>query len=105
MASVSHYISLSERTLLTPLSVTDYFTDENIKFKVETKNYNDQILKKSYTAKLSKLSPQERVFRTNFESEIQNALSLAKKFLYKNSLMIILKNLKKEQKVIFEKNI
>jgi transcriptional regulator of aromatic amino acid metabolism len=51
--------------------VTDYFTDENIKFKVETKNYNDQILKKSYTAKLSKLSPQERVFRTNFESEIQ----------------------------------
>ena len=66
VASVSHYISLLE-------AVTDYFTDENIKFKVETKNYNDQILKKSYTAKLSKLSPQERVFRTNFESEIQNA--------------------------------
>ncbi len=73
VASVSHYISLLEANTSTPLSVTDYFTDENIKFKVETKNYNDQILKKSYTAKLSKLSPQERVFRTNFESEIQNA--------------------------------
>jgi len=73
VASVSHYISLSDANTSTPLSVTDYFTDENIKFKVETKNYNDQILKKSYTAKLSKLLSQERVFRTNFESEIQNA--------------------------------
>lgn len=66
VASVSHYISLSE-------AKENYFTDENVNVKVETKNYNDQILKKSYTAKLSKLLPQERVFRTNFESEIQNA--------------------------------
>ncbi len=66
VASVSHYISLSD-------AKENYFTDENVNVKVETKNYNDQILKKSYTAKLSKLSPQERVFRTNFESEIQNA--------------------------------
>jgi hypothetical protein len=60
VASVSHYIeisdtSTSDNTRMLSESKSDYFTDENMKFKVETKNYNDQILKKSYTAKLSKL--------------------------------------------------
>ena len=106
VASVSHYISLSEANTSTPLSVTDYFTDENIKFKVETKNYNDQILKKSYTAKLSKLSPQERVFRTNFESEIQNAPFFSKEVFVQKFLHDYFEKSEKEQKVeskIFER--
>jgi len=99
VASVSHYISLLE-------AVTDYFTDENIKFKVETKNYNDQILKKSYTAKLSKLSPQERVFRTNFESEIQNAPFFSKEVFVQKFPHDYFDKSEKEQKVeskIFER--
>lgn len=99
VASVSHYISLLE-------AVTDYFTDENIKFKVETKNYNDQILKKSYTAKLSKLSPQERVFRTNFESEIQNAPFFSKEVFVQKFPHDYFEKSEKENKVeskIFER--
>jgi hypothetical protein len=49
-----------------------------VKFKVETKNYNDQILKKSYTAKLSKLEEPKRIFRNNFENEIQDLPVLSK---------------------------
>ncbi|MEC5156820.1 alpha-2-macroglobulin family protein [Chryseobacterium sp. MP_3.2] len=67
VASVSHYINTS-----TPLSELDFFTDNNVKFKVETKNYNDQNLKKSYQVKLSKLQPKERVFRNNFENQVQD---------------------------------
>ncbi|MPL55299.1 hypothetical protein SDC9_00770 [bioreactor metagenome] len=107
VASVSHYISLSEANTSTPLSVKDYFTDENIKFKVETKNYNDQILKKSYTAKLSKLLSQERVFRTNFESEIQNASFFSKEVFVQKFPHDYFEKSEKEnrvEKVIFEKN-
>ena len=64
VASVSHYIKTDE--------VKDRFTDENISVKVETKNYNDQNLKKPYTVKLSKLEATKRVFRDNFKEEIQN---------------------------------
>lgn len=71
VASVSHYITLSE-------TKDNYFADENVKVKVETKNYNDQVLKKSYTAKLSKLEEPKRIFRTNFENEIQNLPVLSK---------------------------
>ncbi len=70
VASVSHYIKADE--------IKDTFTDENIKIKVETKNYNDQNLKKSYQVKLSKLVPEERIFRSNFESEIQDLPKLSK---------------------------
>jgi len=67
VASVSHYINAS-----TPLSELDFFTDDHVKFKVETKNYNDQNLKKSYQVKLTKLQPKERVYRSNFENQIQD---------------------------------
>ncbi|TXF78882.1 alpha-2-macroglobulin family protein [Chryseobacterium sp.] len=70
VASVSHYIKADK--------VKDTFTDENIKIKVETKNYNDQNLKKSYLVKLSKLVPEERIFRSNFEQEIQDLPKLSK---------------------------
>ncbi|WP_226064645.1 alpha-2-macroglobulin family protein [Kaistella polysaccharea] len=73
VASVSHYINAS-----TPLSDLNFFTDESVKFKVETKNYNDQNLKKSYQVKLSKLHPKERVFRTNFENQIQDLPKFSK---------------------------
>ena len=70
VASVSHYIKTDD--------IKDSFTDEQIKVKVETKNYNDQNLKKSYQVKLSKLQPKERIFRTNFENEIQDLPKLSK---------------------------
>lgn len=64
VASVSHYIQAEE--------IKDVFSDENIKLKVETKNYNEQNLKKSYQVKLSKLQAPERIFRDNFTSEVQD---------------------------------
>ncbi|MEC3875280.1 alpha-2-macroglobulin family protein [Chryseobacterium salviniae] len=64
VASVSHYIQAEE--------IKDVFSDENIKLKVETKNYNEQNLKKSYQVKLSKLQAPERIFRNNFKSEVQD---------------------------------
>ena len=70
VASVSHYIKVDD--------VKDPFADENLKIKVETKNYNDQNLKKSYQVKLSKLQPKERIFRSNFENEIQDLPQLSK---------------------------
>lgn len=70
VASVSHYIKVDD--------VKDPFANENLKIKVETKNYNDQNLKKSYQVKLSKLQPKERIFRSNFENEIQDLPQLSK---------------------------
>lgn len=70
VSSVSHYIKADD--------IKDTFTDENIKVKVETKNYNDQNLKKSYQVKLSKLIPEERIFRKNFENEIQDLPKFSK---------------------------
>lgn len=71
VSSVSHYIAVSD-------AKADYFTDENIQLKVETKNYNDQNLKKYYNAKLSKLEEPKRIFRNNFENQIQNLPILSK---------------------------
>ncbi|QDP86482.1 hypothetical protein FNJ88_13310 [Chryseobacterium sp. SNU WT5] len=70
VASVSHYIKTDD--------IKDSFTDEPIKVNVETKNYNDQNLKKPYQVKLSKLQPKERVFRSNFETEIQDLPKFSK---------------------------
>lgn len=70
VASVSHYIQ-SE-------NVDNAFAGENVKLKVETKNYNEQNLKKSYQVKLSKLDAPDRIFRDNFKSEIQNLPKFSK---------------------------
>ncbi|WP_347216279.1 alpha-2-macroglobulin family protein [Chryseobacterium sp.] len=64
VASVSHYIKADE--------IKNIFSDENAKLKVETKNYNEQALKKAYQVKLSKLAAPDRIFRDNFQSEVQN---------------------------------
>lgn len=64
VASVSHYIKADE--------IKNVFDDENVKLKVETKNYNEQNLKKPYQVKLTKLQSPERIFRNNFEEEIQD---------------------------------
>ncbi len=64
VASVSHYIQAE--------GIKNIFSGENVKLKVETKNYNEQLLKKSYQAKLSKLQSPDRIFRNNFISEVQN---------------------------------
>lgn len=64
VASVSHYIKAED--------IKNTFADENVKIKVETKNYNEQDLKKSYQVKLSKLEAPNRIFRDNFKSEIQD---------------------------------
>ncbi|AZA85320.1 hypothetical protein EG349_00170 [Chryseobacterium shandongense] len=64
VASVSHYIQAEE--------IKDVFSDQNVRLKVETKNYNEQNLKKSYQVTLSKLQAPERIFRNNFKSEVQD---------------------------------
>ncbi|PRB06137.1 hypothetical protein CQ046_02925 [Chryseobacterium sp. MYb7] len=64
VASVSHYIQAE--------NISNIFADENVNVKVETKNYNDQNLKKAYQVKLSKLTAPDRIFRDNFKSDVQN---------------------------------
>ena len=76
VASVSHYITANDAS--TGLSVTDYFSDEAIKLNVDTKNYNDQILKKSYNVKLEKLEEPKQIFRENFASVVQDLPQLSK---------------------------
>ncbi|MET3537452.1 alpha-2-macroglobulin family protein [Chryseobacterium limigenitum] len=70
VASVSHYIKAED--------IKNTFADENVKVKVETKNYNEQDLKKSYQVKLSKLEAPNRIFRDNFTSEIQDLPKFSK---------------------------
>jgi uncharacterized protein YfaS (alpha-2-macroglobulin family) len=70
VASVSHYIQADE--------IKNTFSDENVKVKVETKNYNEQALKKSYQVKLSKLESPDRIFRNNFKSEVQDLPKFSK---------------------------
>ncbi|PIF46451.1 MG2 domain-containing protein [Chryseobacterium sp. 52] len=64
VASVSHYIKADD--------IKNTFSDENVKLKVSTLNYNEQDLKKSYQVKLSKLAAPDRVFRDNFAPEVQD---------------------------------
>lgn len=70
VASVSHYIKTDE--------IKNTFVDENVKVKVETKNYNEQNLKKSYQVKLSKLESPNRIFRDNFKTEVQSLPKFSK---------------------------
>ncbi len=64
VASVSYYIKSPD--------INNTFTDEPLKVKVETKNYNDQPVQKSYHAKLSKLISPDRIIRNNFKSGVQD---------------------------------
>lgn len=100
VSSVSHYIKADV--------VGNIFTDEDLKLNVAAKNYNDQDLQKSYHVKLSKLQEPERIFRENFQQEIQNLPQFSKQefinkfphdFFDKNDEM---KNWKVE-KVAFDK--
>lgn len=70
VASVSHYIKVDD--------IKNTFAEESVKVKVETKNYNEQNLKKSYQVKLSKLEAPNRIFRSNFKHEIQNLPKFSK---------------------------
>lgn len=70
VASVSHYIKAND--------VADAFSDDNIAVKVEAKNYNDQNLKKSFQVKLSQIRPDERIYRDNFKSAVQDLPQLSK---------------------------
>ncbi|MCX8523938.1 MG2 domain-containing protein [Chryseobacterium formosus] len=70
VSSVSHYIKTD--------NLNNIFAGENVKLKVETKNYNEQNLKKSYQVKLSKLEAPQRIFRDNFKDEVQNLPKLSK---------------------------
>ncbi|WP_144281076.1 alpha-2-macroglobulin family protein [Chryseobacterium echinoideorum] len=70
VSSVSHYIKADQ--------LNNVFADENVKLKVETKNYNEQNLKKPYQVKLSKLETPNRIFRDNFKNEVQNLPKFSK---------------------------
>ncbi|QBJ85946.1 hypothetical protein DDI74_06625 [Chryseobacterium gleum] len=100
VASVSHYIQAE--------NISNTFADENVKVKVETKNYNDQNLKKPYQVKLSKLTAPDRIFRDNFKSEVQNLPKYSKEeFISKFPHDLFDKNDEiknwKTEKVLFEK--
>ena len=64
VASVSHYITANE--------IGNTFSDEAVKLTIDTKNYNDQILKKSYQVKLEKLEEPKQIFRSQFENTVQD---------------------------------
>ncbi len=70
VASVPYYIKAEE--------IKDSFADENLTVKVETKNYNDQPITKPYYVRLSKLKPGEKIFRSKFETKIQDTPLLSK---------------------------
>ena len=70
VASVSHYITANE--------IGNVFSDEAVKLTVDTKNYNDQVLKKSYNVKLEKLEEPKQIFRENFASVVQDLPKLSK---------------------------
>ncbi|SIT98308.1 Uncharacterized conserved protein YfaS, alpha-2-macroglobulin family [Epilithonimonas bovis DSM 19482] len=70
VASVSHYITANE--------IGNVFSDEAVKLNVDTKNYNDQVLKKSYNVKLEKLEEPKQIFRENFASVVQDLPQLSK---------------------------
>lgn len=70
VASVSHYIKADE--------INNVFAGENVKTKVETKNYNDQELKKAYRVNLSRLQGADRIFRNNFQAAVQDLPKLSK---------------------------
>jgi len=70
VASVSHYITANE--------IGNTFSDEAVKLNVDTKNYNDQILKKSYNVKLEKLEEPKQIFRENFAPVVQDLSKLSK---------------------------
>jgi len=70
VASVSHLINADK--------IGNAFTDENVKVKIETQNYNEQTIKKPYQIKLSKLKSPERIFRQNFNSAVQNIPTYSK---------------------------
>ncbi|MDR2205511.1 MAG: hypothetical protein LBE36_05080 [Flavobacteriaceae bacterium] len=70
VSSVSHYIEAEK--------IGNAFADESVKLKVETKNYSGETLQKPYNVKLSKLEEPNRIFRNNFQRQIQDFPSLSK---------------------------
>ncbi|KQT23695.1 hypothetical protein ASG22_06535 [Chryseobacterium sp. Leaf405] len=64
VASVSHYLKAKD--------IKEEFAENDIKVKVESFNYNDIALAKSYKVKLVKLREPQRIFRDNFKSVIQD---------------------------------
>ena len=69
VASVTHYIKTD--------NIGNTFADENVKLNVETKNYNEQNLQKSYNVKLTKLLEPQRILRDNFKSKVQDLPQLS----------------------------
>ncbi|MBD8081165.1 alpha-2-macroglobulin family protein [Chryseobacterium caseinilyticum] len=64
VASVSHYLKTNP--------VSEASANEDLKVKVESFNYNDVALDKSYKVKLMQLKQPERILRNNFKNNIQN---------------------------------
>lgn len=97
VSSVSHYITLE--------TVEDLFSDEDVKLKVFTKNYNDQLLEKSFNLKLVKLKSVDRVIRNNFKDAVQDLPVFSKsEFVQKFPHDYFSVDEKKElvEKVVFE---
>lgn len=70
VASVSHYLKTN--------AISEASANEDFKLKVESFNYNDVALDKSYKVKLVQLKQPERIFRNNFKNNIQNLPKMGK---------------------------
>ncbi|WP_294296125.1 MG2 domain-containing protein [uncultured Chryseobacterium sp.] len=70
VASVSHYLIADK--------LDEVFAEEEVKLNVESFNYNDIPLDKSYQVKLVQLKQPERVLRDNFKDNLQDLPLLSK---------------------------
>ncbi|MCI3938622.1 MG2 domain-containing protein [Chryseobacterium aahli] len=70
VATVSHYIEVGK--------IGEVFNSEEVIADVKMKNYNDQILHKTYNVELYKLKEPARIIRNNFKSAVQNLPKLSK---------------------------
>ncbi|KFC20054.1 MG2 domain-containing protein [Chryseobacterium sp. FH1] len=64
VATVSHYFEVDR--------ICEVFNSDEIFAQVKTKNYNDQILNKTYQVELFELKEPARIIRNNFKNAVQN---------------------------------
>ena len=64
VATVSHYFEVDK--------IGEVFNSDEIFAQVKTKNYNDQILNKTYQVELFELKEPSRIIRNNFKNAVQN---------------------------------
>jgi len=70
VASVSHYLMADE--------IKEASSDDELKIKVKSFNYNDIPLQKNYNVKLVQLKQPERILRDNFKNKVQDLPNMSR---------------------------